>query len=101
MFDRQCVNITILDDDLRETPFNSFPQSEVFGVLLRFTEPNADAQLGVQTAFVSIVDDDCKLSVYNAQLLLEYLSPYPCPIRILLFPGIMIGLFSFPVWERK
>ena len=59
MFDRQCVNITILDDDLIESLF--FNPPEVFQVLLRVPEPNDAVQLGVQTAFVSIEDDDCRL----------------------------------------
>ena len=62
--DRQCVNITILDDDLRETSTFS-PQPEVFQVLLNVSEPNDAVQLGVQTASVSIEDDDCKYSVWN------------------------------------
>ena len=63
--DRQCVNITILDDDLRETSiFN--PQPEVFQVLLNVSEPNDAVQLEVQTASVSIQDDDCKYSVWNS-----------------------------------
>ena len=62
--DRQCVNITILDDDLRETSiFN--PQPEVFQVLLNVSEPNDAVQLEVQTASVLIEDDDCKYSVWN------------------------------------
>ena len=57
--DRQCVNITILDDDVRETStFN--PQPEVFRV--RLNASNNAAELNVQTAFVSIEDDDCKYS---------------------------------------
>ena len=59
-FDRQCVNITILDDDERESP-TLFPQPEVFQVLLRMSEPNDAVQLGVQVATVFIEDDDCKL----------------------------------------
>ena len=63
--DRQCVNITILDDDLRETSiFN--PQPEVFQVLLNVSEPNDAVQLEVQTASVSIQDDDCKYSMWNS-----------------------------------
>ena len=59
--DRQCVNITIVDDDRRETSIFTFtPQPEVFQVLLRVSERNDTVQLGVQTAFVSIEDDDCK-----------------------------------------
>lgn len=59
-FDRQCVNITILDDDEREPP-TLFSQPEVFQVLLRMSELNDAVQLGVQDATVSIEDDDCKL----------------------------------------
>lgn len=62
--DRQCVNITIVDDDRRETSIFTFtPQPEVFQVLLRVSEPNNTVQFGVQTAFVSIEDDDCKYIV--------------------------------------
>lgn len=57
--DRQCVNITIVDDDRRESSIFT-TQREVFQVLLRVSEPNDTVQLGVQTAFVSIEDDDCK-----------------------------------------
>ena len=56
--DRQCVNITILDDDVRESPTFG-PQPEVFQVQLNVS--NDAAQLGIQTAFASIEDDDCKL----------------------------------------
>ena len=56
--DRQCVNITILDDDVRESPILS-SQPEVFQVQLNVS--NDAVQLGIQTAFVSIEDDDCKL----------------------------------------
>ena len=59
--DRQCVNITILDDDLRESSIFS-PRPELFQVLLNAS--NDTAQLDVQTAFVSIEDDDCKY--YNS-----------------------------------
>ena len=56
--DRQCVNITILDDDLRESPTFG-PQPEVFQVQLSVS---SDAvQLGVQNASVAIEDNDCKL----------------------------------------
>ena len=58
--DRQCVNITIVDDDRRESSIFT-TQREVFQVLL--SEPNDTVQLGVQTAFVSIEDDDCKYIV--------------------------------------
>ena len=57
--DRQCVNITILDDDRMESSIFS-PQPEVFQVLLNVSEPNDAVQLEVQTALVSIEDDDCK-----------------------------------------
>lgn len=57
--DRQCVNITIVDDDRRESSIFT-TQREVFQVLLRVSEPNDTVQLGVQTAFISIEDDDCK-----------------------------------------
>ena len=60
--DRQCVNITIVDDDRRESSIFT-TQREVFQVLLRVSEPNDTVQLGVQTAFVSIEDDDCKYIV--------------------------------------
>ena len=59
--DRQCVNITILDDDFRESSIFS-PRPELFQVLLNAS--NDAAQLDVQTAFVSIEDDDCKY--YNS-----------------------------------
>ena len=62
MFDRQCVNITILDDDVRESSIIR-SQPEVFRVLLRESEPSDAAQLGAQTALVSIEDDDCKLNI--------------------------------------
>jgi len=69
-FDRQCVNVTILDDDVRE--LSAFgPQPEQFRVLLRMSEPNDEVQLRVQTAIVSIQDDDCKLNVYKTILSLE------------------------------
>jgi len=58
-FDRQCVNITILDDDVRESSIIR-SQPEVFRVLLRSSDA---AQLGVQTSLVSIEDDDCKLNI--------------------------------------
>ena len=57
--DRQCVNITIVDDDLRESPIFS-PRAEFFQV--RLNASNDAVQLDVQTAFVSIEDDDCKYS---------------------------------------
>ena len=57
--DRQCVNITILDDDLRESSIFS-PRPELFRVRLNVS--NNAAQLDVQTAVVSIEDDDCKYS---------------------------------------
>lgn len=57
--DRQCVNITIVDDDRRESSIFT-THREVFQVLLRVSEPNDTVQLGVQTAFISIEDDDCK-----------------------------------------
>ena len=60
--DRQCVNITIVDDDRRESSLFT-PQPEVFQVLLNVSEPNDAVQLGVQTALVSIEDDDCKYIV--------------------------------------
>ena len=69
-FDRQCVNITILDDDVRELSAIG-PQPEQFRVLLRMSEPNDEVQLGVQTAIVSIQDDDCKLNVCKTILSLE------------------------------
>lgn len=60
-FDQQCLNITILDDDVMElSTFMS--QREAFQVLLRIPEPNDAVQLGNQTALVTIVDDDRKLS---------------------------------------
>ena len=59
MLDRQCVNITILDDDVRESSIIR-SQPEVFQVLLRSSDA---AQLGVQTSLVSIEDDDCKLNI--------------------------------------
>ena len=59
--DRQCVNITILDDDFRESSIFS-PRPELFQVLLNAS--NDAAQLDVQTAFVSIEDADCKY--YNS-----------------------------------
>jgi len=59
MLDRQCVNITILDDDVRESSIIR-SQPEVFRVLLRSSDA---AQLGVQTSLVSIEDDDCKLNI--------------------------------------
>jgi len=62
MFDRQCVNITILDDDVRESSIIR-SQPEVFRVLLRESEPSDAAQLGIQTSLVSIEDDDCKLNI--------------------------------------
>ena len=62
-FDRRCVNITILDDDVRELLSAIAPRPEQFWVLLRMSEPNDEVQLGVQTAIVSIQDDDCKLNV--------------------------------------
>jgi len=61
-FDRQCVNITILDDDVRELSAIG-PQPEQFQVNLRMSEPNDEVKLRVQTAIVSIQDDDCKLTV--------------------------------------
>jgi len=60
-FARQCVNITILDDDVRELSAIGV-QPEQFRVLLRMSEPSDDVQLRV-TAIVSIQDDDCKLNV--------------------------------------
>ena len=57
--DRQCVNITILNDDLREALIFT-PQPEVFQVLLNAS--NNTAQLDVQTALIFIEDDDCMLS---------------------------------------
>ena len=69
-FDRQCVNITILDDDVRELSAIG-PQPEQFRVLLRMSESNNEVQLGVQTAIVSIQDDDCKLNVCKTILSLE------------------------------
>ena len=65
--DRQCVNITIVDDDLTESSIFT-PQPEVFQVLLRVSEPNDAIQLGVQIASVSIEDDDCKYSVVVCSL---------------------------------
>ena len=62
MFDRQCVNITILDDDVRESSIIR-SQPEVFRVLLRDSEPSDAVQLGIQTSLVSIEDDDCKLNI--------------------------------------
>jgi len=62
MFDRQCVNITILDDDVRESSIIR-SQPEVFRVLLRVSESSDAVQLGVQTSLVSIEDDDCKLII--------------------------------------
>lgn len=57
--DRQCVNITILNDDLRESlVFN--PQPEVFQVQLNVSYSNDAIMLGIQTAFIAIEDDDCK-----------------------------------------
>ena len=61
-FDRQCVNITILDDDVRELSAIG-PQPEQFQVNLRMSEPNDEVKLRVQNAIVSIQDDDCKLTV--------------------------------------
>jgi len=61
MSDRQCVNITILDDDMRESSRFSSP-FEVFQVLLNAS--NNAVQLGVQNASVFIEDDDCKLEYF-------------------------------------
>ena len=52
------MNITILDDDMRESSRFSSP-FEVFQVLLNAS--NNAVQLGVQIASVFIEDDDCKL----------------------------------------
>lgn len=56
--DRQCVNITILNDDERESPTFG-PLAERFRVRLNVS--NDAVQVETQTAFVSIEDDDCKL----------------------------------------
>ena len=56
--DRQCVNITILNDDERESP-TFRPLAETFRVRLNVS--NDVVQVETQTAFVSIEDDDCKL----------------------------------------
>jgi len=56
------VNITILDDDVRESSIIR-SQPEVFRVLLRESEPSDAVQLGIQTSLVSIEDDDCKFNV--------------------------------------
>lgn len=56
--DRQCVNITILNDDERESPTFG-PLAEIFRVRLNVS--NDVVQVETQTAFVSIEDDDCKL----------------------------------------
>ena len=64
------MNITILDDDVRELSAIG-PQPEQLWVLLRMSEPNDEVQLGVQTAIVSIQDDDCKLNVCKTILCLE------------------------------
>ena len=61
-FNRQCVNITILDDDVRESSIIR-SQPEVFRVLLRESEPSDAVQLSIQTSLVSIEDDDCKLNI--------------------------------------
>jgi len=71
-FDRQCVNITILDDDVRELSAIG-PQPEQFRVLLRMSEPNDEVQLSIQTAIVSIQDDDCKYAVR-----LQFTDNYSC-----------------------
>lgn len=61
--DRQCVNITILNDDLRESlVFN--PQPEVFQVQLNVSDSNDAIMLGIQTAFIAIEDDDCKSNIF-------------------------------------
>ena len=59
---RQCLNITILDDDRRESSIFR-PRPEIFQVLLNISEPNDAVQLGIQTALVSIEDDECKYAV--------------------------------------
>ena len=60
-FDQQCSNITILDDDVMELSI-FMSRRKVFQVLLRIPEPNDAVQLGIQTALVTIIDDDRKLS---------------------------------------
>jgi len=65
--DRQCVNITILNDDLRESlVFN--PQPEVFQVQLNVSDSNDVIQLGIRTAFIAIEDDDCKSNIFPPKI---------------------------------
>jgi len=70
--DRQCVNITILDDDRRESSI-FWPRPEIFQVLLNISEPNDAVQLGIQSALVSIEDDECKYAVR-----LQFTDNYSC-----------------------
>jgi len=66
--DRQCVNITILDDDENESPSIFGSSLEIFQVRLNISELNDAVQLGIQTAFVSIEDDDCKFQQKQLQV---------------------------------
>ena len=66
--DRQCVNITILDDDENESPSIFSSSLEIFQVRLNISELNDAVQLGIQTAFVSIEDDDCKFQQKQLQV---------------------------------
>ena len=66
--DRQCVNITILDDDENESPSRFGSSLEIFQVRLNISELNDAVQLGIQTAFVSIEDDDCKFQQKQLQI---------------------------------
>lgn len=74
--DQQCVNITILDDDENESPSIFGSSLEIFQVRLNISELNDAVQLGIQTAFVSIEDDDCKFQQKQVQVPIFFCLKY-------------------------
>jgi len=78
-FDRQCVNIIILDDDISEGRF-----SEFFTVEIRVAEEDAnEVLLQSNSAFINIIDDDRKLNFYTIGRLREKQNIYNCPHKSL------------------
>jgi len=74
-FDRRCVNIIILNDDIIDGRF-----SEWFTVEIRVAEEDAnEVLLQSNSAFINVIDDDRKLNFCTIGRLREKQSIYNCP----------------------
>ena len=78
-FDRRCVNIIILNDDISEGRF-----SEFFTVEIRVAEEDAnEVLLQSNSAFINVIDDDRKFNFYAIDKLREKQRKYNYPHKSL------------------